>query len=319
MAEPVGRPNRVVVCLGGNALGSTPEELQHCIAETTPALLRLIDLGNEIIITHGNGPQVGWMQKAFAIAHMADPEIPDLPLPDCGAVTQGYIGYYLQQGLENEIRREGKPWHVATVITQIEVDKDDPSFKHPVKPIGEFYTEDQADMARLLDPSLIFMEDSGRGYRRAVASPMPLRIIETPSIMNLLDSGYIVLACGGGGIPVVEDEHGLLHGVNAVLDKDLGGEILAEECDADVLFLLTQVNHVSINFGKPDQIDLSDLSVADAKRYLAEGQFGKGSMEPKVEAAVRFAESKPGRVAIIGALERAPEIMRGQSGTHIHL
>ena len=314
----------LVIAIGGNAIlkegqkGTAEEQFENVMACCAP-IVDLYERGYRIVLVHGNGPQVGWMQKAFAIAHMADPEIPDLPLPDCGAVTQGYIGYYLQQGLENEIRREGKPWHVATVITQIEVDKDDPSFKHPVKPIGEFYTEDQADMARLLDPSLIFMEDSGRGYRRAVASPMPLRIIETPSIMNLLDSSYIVLACGGGGIPVVEDEHGLLHGVNAVLDKDLGGEILAEECDADVLFLLTQVNHVSINFGKPDQIDLSDLSVADAKRYLAEGQFGKGSMEPKVEAAVRFAESKPGRVAIIGALERAPEIMRGQSGTHIHL
>ena len=319
MAQPVGKAERIVVALGGNALGDTPEELAGRIAETTPSLCRLIAMGSEVIITHGNGPQVGWMQKAFAYAHMTDPFIPDLTFPDCGAVTQGYIGYHLQQGMVNEIARQGRDWHVATVITQIVVDPDDPSFKNPVKPVGEFYTKDQADMAMRIDPSLIFMEDSGRGYRRAVASPMPLSIVETPSILNLLDNGYIVIACGGGGIPVVKNADGTYHGVEAVLDKDLGGEILAEECDADVLFLLTQVNHVSINFGKPDQIDLSDLPVAKAKEYLAQGQFGKGSMEPKVEAAVRFAESKPGRVAIIGALENAPLIMKGESGTHIHL
>ena len=319
MAQPVGMRERIVIALGGNALGDTPEELQGRIAEATPSLIRLIELGNEIIVTHGNGPQVGWMQKAFAYAHMTDPFIPDLTLPDCGAVTQGYIGYHLQQGLVNEIARQGKNFEVASVITQIVVDENDPSFQNPVKPIGEFYTKDQADMACQINPDLLFMEDSGRGYRRAVASPMPLTIVETPSIMNLLDNGYVVIACGGGGIPVVQNEDGTYRGVEAVLNKDLGGEILAEECDADVLFLLTQVNHVAINFGKPDQIDLSDLTVADAKRYLANGEFGKGSMEPKVEAAVRFAESKPGRVAIIGALENAELIMKDESGTHIHL
>ncbi len=313
-----GKPDRIVVALGGNALGDNPSEQMERIDVAAPALLGLIELGNEIVITHGNGPQVGMIQKSFATANDINREIPAMDLPECGAMSQGYIGYHLQKGLGNEIRRQGKPWHVATIVTEVEVDKNDPAFENPTKPIGQFLTEEQAAAQKAENPTWQFMEDSGRGYRRVVASPAPKSIVEIGSIRHLLDEEYIVIACGGGGIPVVEEDNALV-GVGAVIDKDLAGELLAEDCDAEKLILLTAVDHVAINFGKPDQQDLEDITVEEAEKYLAEGQFGKGSMEPKVKAAVKFAKSRPGRVAIIGSLEKAPEAMKGTSGTRIHM
>ena len=273
MSKPLGKPDRIVVALGGNALGNNPVEQIEAVSNTAHALLGLIEQGNEIIITHGNGPQVGMIQNAFAAAHDAI-GTPEMPLPECGAMSQGYIGYHLQQGIGREMHKRYKRWHAATVVTQIECDPDDPAFKNPTKPIG----------------------------------------------LNLLDNEFIVIACGGGGIPVVRDyeNKGCYKGVPAVIDKDLGGELLAEDCDADVLFLLTAVEHVAINFGKPNQEELEDLTADEAERLADEGQFGKGSMEPKVRAAIKFARSRKGRTCIIGALDKAAETMAGLSGTRIH-
>ncbi|WP_019239420.1 MULTISPECIES: carbamate kinase [Enorma] len=319
MSKPLGKPERIVVALGGNALGNTPEEQIERVNNAAHALLGLIEQGNEIIITHGNGPQVGMIQNAFAAAHDAI-GTPAMDLPECGAMSQGYIGYHLQQGIGREMHKRYKRWHVATVVTQIEVDPDDPSFQNPTKPIGSFYTEEQAKEIMAAEPDKVFVDDSGRGWRRVVASPEPKKIVEAPSILNLLDNEFIVIACGGGGIPVVRDydDKGCYKGVAAVIDKDAGGELLAEDCQADVLFLLTAVEHVAINFGKPDQKDLEEITADEAERLADEGQFGKGSMEPKVRAAIKFARSRKGRVCIIGALDKAAETMAGLSGTRIH-
>ncbi len=313
------RPDRVVVALGGNALGNTPKEQIEHVDAAAHALLGLIEQGNEIIITHGNGPQVGMIQNAFAAAHDAI-GTPEMDLPECGAMSQGYIGYHLQQAIGREMHRRYKRWHAATVVTQIEVDPEDPAFENPTKPIGPFLTEEAAKAAMAEDPSKTFVEDSGRGWRRVVASPEPKKIVEAESILNLLDNQFIVIACGGGGIPVVRDwsNKGVYQGVPAVIDKDMAGELLAEDCVAQVLFLLTAVEHVAVNWGTPEQRDLEDISADEAERLANEGQFGKGSMEPKVRAAIKFVRSGKDRVAVIGALEKASETMAGLSGTRIH-
>ena len=312
--------NRVVIALGGNALGDTPEEQISRVRAAAPTLLDIIKQGNEIIITHGNGPQVGMIQKAFAFASEADAKIPAMDLPECGAMSQGYIGYHLQQAIGVALHKSYKRWHVASIVTQTEVDPEDPAFANPTKPIGAFLTKEQAEAEMAEHPEMTFVEDSGRGWRRVVASPEPKKIVEAPSILNLLDNQFIVIATGGGGIPVVRDysDKGAYKGIAAVIDKDMGAELLAEDCRADVLILLTAVDHVAINFGKPDQVELEDLTVEQPEEYLEQGQFGKGSMEPKVRAAVRFAKSLPGRVCIIGSLEKAAEAVAGLSGTRIH-
>ena len=319
MSKPLGKPDRIVVALGGNALGNNPVEQIEAVSNTAHALLGLIEQGNEIIITHGNGPQVGMIQNAFAAAHDAI-GTPEMPLPECGAMSQGYIGYHLQQGIGREMHKRYKRWHAATVVTQIECDPDDPAFKNPTKPIGPFYTEEQAKEFMAEDPSKVFVEDSGRGWRRVVASPDPKKIVEADSILNLLDNEFIVIACGGGGIPVVRDyeNKGCYKGVPAVIDKDFASECMAEQLDADMLIILTAVEKVAINFNKPDQKGLDDLTPAQAKVYMDENQFAKGSMLPKVQAAVKFAESKPGRTALITLLEKAKDGIAGKTGTRIH-
>ncbi|MBE6469617.1 MAG: carbamate kinase [Coriobacteriaceae bacterium] len=318
MSKPIGKPDRIVVALGGNALGDTPEEQIEKVGNAAHALLGLIEQGNEIIITHGNGPQVGMIQNAFAAAHDSI-GAPAMDLPECGAMSQGYIGYHLQQGIGREMHRRYKRWHAATVVTQIECDPDDPAFANPTKPIGPFYTEGQAREIMAENPDMTFVEDSGRGWRRVVASPEPKKIVEADSILNLLDNEFIVIACGGGGIPVVRDYNnkGCYKGVAAVIDKDMGGELLAEDCGADVLFLLTAVEHVAVNFGRPDQVELEEIAADEAERLADEGQFGKGSMEPKVRAAIKFARSRKGRICIIGSLDKAAETMAGLSGTRV--
>ena len=311
---------RIVIALGGNALGKNLPEQMEAVQHTARAIVDLIEQGNEVIVVHGNGPQVGMIANAMTELTRSDPQkyIP-CPLSVCGAMSQGYIGYDLQNALREEMERRGITRGVATVLTQVEVDPEDPAFKNPTKPIGPFYTEEQAKQIMAEDPEMIFVEDSGRGWRRVVASPEPKKIVEADSILNLLDNEFIVIACGGGGIPVVRDyeNKGCYNGVPAVIDKDLGGELLAEDCSADVLFLLTAVEHVAINFGKPDQQELEELTADEAERLADEGQFGKGSMEPKVRAAIKFARSRKGRTCIIGALDKAAETMAGLSGTRI--
>lgn len=320
MAYEKGNGKTAVIALGGNALGNTPQEQLELVQNTAKHIVDMIQDGTNVVVSHGNGPQVGMINNAFAYAAANDDKTPDMPFPEAGAMSQGYIGYHLQQGIGREMHKRYKRWHAATVVTQIECDPDDPAFKNPTKPIGPFYTEEQAKEFMAEDPSKVFVEDSGRGWRRVVASPDPKKIVEADSILNLLDNEFIVIACGGGGIPVVRDyeNKGCYKGVPAVIDKDLGGELLAEDCDADVLFLLTAVEHVAINFGKPNQEELEDLTADEAERLADEGQFGKGSMEPKVRAAIKFARSRKGRTCIIGALDKAAETMAGLSGTRIH-
>ena len=310
-------PDRVVIALGGNALGDTPEEQIKRVRDAAPTLLKVIEMGNEIIITHGNGPQVGMIQNAFATANGVDPKYPKIDLPECGAMSQGYIGYDIQNKLREELLDRGIKKDVTSVLTQVLVDPDDPAFDHPTKPIGPFLTKEEAEAKKKLR-NHVFIEDAGRGYRRVVASPEPKAIIEIDTIRTLADAGHIVIAAGGGGIPVTKAENNHLKGSPAVIDKDRASELLAEELDADFLIILTAVENAMINYKKPGEKKLGDITAEEAKKYIAEGQFAPGSMLPKVEAAVKFAESKPGRVALITLLEKAKDGINGKTGTRIH-
>ncbi len=306
-----------MVALGGNALGNTPEEQKRRIEESSAALIDLISGGWEIIVTHGNGPQVGMLHLAFSEGAANDPHIAAMPLGECTAMSQGYIGYHLQAGLTRELRRRGMPWEVATVVTRVEVSREDSAFLHPSKPIGAFYEEKEMQRIKSEDPTACFKENAGRGYRRVVASPKPQHIVELRSIRNLLDNEFVVIACGGGGIPVLKQGEGDYLGVEAVIDKDLAAEKLAEEIGADALFILTAVDRVCLDFGTERQRELSHMSIEEAERYCAEGHFAAGSMLPKVQAAIAFAKSGEGRRAVIASLEKAADALAGRSGTII--
>ena len=309
---------RVVIALGGNALGNNLPEQMIAVKQTARAIVDLIEEGHEVIIAHGNGPQVGMIQSAMTELTKMDPvKYPLCPLPVCVAMSQGYIGYDLQNVIGEELDRRGLGIHCATVLTQVAVNPADPAFQHPTKPIGAFMTEEEAKKLAA-EKGIDVAEDAGRGWRQVVASPKPVEIVEIETVRALMNAKHAVIAAGGGGIPVVWEDKYHLKGVPAVIDKDLGGELLAEDCDADVLFLLTAVEHVAINFGKPNQEELEDLTADEAERLADEGQFGKGSMEPKVRAAIKFARSRKGRTCIIGALDKAAETMAGLSGTRIH-
>ncbi len=310
---------RIVVALGGNALGNDAEEQQKMIDNATPSLIALIKQKHEIIFSHGNGPQVGMINLAFDKASQINDKVAPMDLAECTAMSQGYIGYHLQKGIGKQLRQEGLPGLAATVITQVEVDINDPAFKTPTKPIGGFYDEATAQKLMGENPGMTFSEDAGRGWRRMVASPQPVDIVEKESIISLLDNGFFVIACGGGGVPVIRDENGDYQGVSAVIDKDLSSAKLAETVDADYLYILTAVDRVAINFGKPDQQELAEMTVAQAEQYCQEGHFAPGSMLPKVRAAIQFASSKKGRQALIASLEKAPLAMQGASGTVIHM
>ena len=309
---------RIVIALGGNALGKNLPEQMAAVKKTAKAIVDLIQEGDEVVIAHGNGPQVGMIQNAMAELVRSDPDryIP-CPLSVCVAMSQGYIGYDLQNAIREEMLDRGIDLGVATVLTQVEVDPDDPAFQHPTKPIGSFLTQEEADqLVRERDYEVI--EDAGRGYRRVVASPMPVSIIEIGTIRSLVETDHIVVACGGGGIPVFRTEGHHLKGAAAVIDKDFAAECLAEQLDADRLLILTAVEKVAIHFGKEDQKDLSEMSCEEAEQYLADGEFAPGSMQPKIEAAVRFARSGRGRKALITLLERAAEGIAGKTGTVIY-
>lgn len=310
--------SRIVIALGGNALGNNAEEQQRMIDDAAPSLIGLIKQGHEIIVSHGNGPQVGMINLAFDTASRQTDKIAKMELPECTAMSQGYIGYHLQKGILKELRRVGMPWHVATVVTQVEVDVNDPAFTHPSKPIGAFYDEETAKNLMREHPELVFAEDAGRGWRRMVPSPKPVGIVERDSILNLLDHEFIVIACGGGGIPVIKDADGNYRGVPAVIDKDFASAELAGAVGAQYLFILTAVDKVAVNWGKANQQNLDEMTVAQAEAYCEEGQFAAGSMLPKVQAAIRFVKSGKDRRAVIASLEKAPLAMRGLSGTMIH-
>jgi len=306
-----------VIALGGNALGNTLPEQMIAVQKTAKAIADLIEEGDDVVIAHGNGPQVGMIHKAMAELTRSDPKkyIP-CPLSVCVAMSQGYIGYDLQNALREELLDRGISKGVATVLTQVVVDRDDPAFQHPTKPIGSFMTKEEADRL-VAERGYDVVEDAGRGYRRVVASPLPKGIVEISTVHALVDAGLVVVACGGGGIPVFTTEGHHLKGAAAVIDKDFASELLAEQLDADVLIILTAVEKVAVNYGKPDQQWLSSLTPDDARRYAGEGQFAPGSMLPKVQAAVKFAESKPGRSALITLLEKAKDGIAGKTGTVI--
>ena len=308
---------RIVIALGGNALGNNLPEQMVAVKQTAKAIADLIQTGNQVVIAHGNGPQVGMIQKAMAELTRSDPEkyIP-CPLSVCVAMSQGYIGYDLQNGLREELLDRGIKKGVSTVLTQVEVDPADPAFQNPTKPIGAFMTKEEADKL-VAERGYDVIEDSGRGYRRVVASPKPVSIVEIESIRDMVDAGLVVVACGGGGIPVFQTEGHHLKGAAAVIDKDFASCTLAQQLDADMLIILTAVEKVAVNFGKPDQKWLDSLTPEEARKYMGEGQFAPGSMLPKVQAAVEFAESKPGRSALITLLEKAKDGIEGKTGTVI--
>ena len=303
----------VVIALGGNALQAVgmpaTAENQLQVAEATAEhIVDILEAGYTLAMAHGNGPQVGRIVL----------DNPAMPFDVCGAMSQGYIGYHLQQAMGKVLKTRGVEKNVATVVTQVVVDQNDPKFQNPSKPIGAFYTEEEAK-ALAEEKGWTVKEDAGRGWRRVVASPVPVEIVEIDAVKQLMAAGLVPITVGGGGIPVIRKADGTLEGTAAVIDKDLASEKLAEDIDADVLLILTAVESVSINFRKPDQKDLDKVTVAEVKEYMAQGHFAPGSMLPKMEAAVRFAESKAGRRAVITSLDKAVEALNGTAGTTITL
>ena len=307
---------RIVIALGGNALGKNLPEQYLAVQETSKAIADLIEAGNEVIISHGNGPQVGMINNAMAAYSKTEPSHPAItPLSVCVAMSQAYIGYDLQNALKEELLNRGIKKNVATVITQVRVDENDPAFEHPTKPIGQFMTKEEADAA-VSSSGIQVTEDAGRGYRRVVASPKPAEIIEIDTVKDLLNAGEGVIASGGGGIPVIRQGNHL-KGVGAVIDKDFASCLLAQQLNADFLIILTAVEKVALRFGTPEETWLDDISVEDAKQYMEEGHFAPGSMLPKVQAAVEFAESGEGRTALITLLQKAKDGVNGTTGTRI--
>ena len=305
---------KIVLALGGNALGDSLAEQMVAVQTTASAIVDLIEQGHQVIVTHGNGPQVGMINVAFEAASKTSANSPVLPMSVCVALSQGYIGYDLQNALREELLNRGINKPVTTLITQVVVDGKDPAFIDPSKPIGSFFSKEEADV--MIAKGVQMKEDAGRGYRLVVASPKPIDIVEKATVRTLMEAGQVVITAGGGGIPVtVEGNH--LKGASAVVDKDFASAKLAELIDADMLIILTAVEKVAINFGKPNEQWLANLSIADAQRYIGEGHFAKGSMLPKVEAALSFATSRAGRKSLITMLSKAKEGIEGKTGTVI--
>ena len=308
---------RIVIALGGNALGKNLPEQMIAVKQTVKAIADLIEEGHQVVIAHGNGPQVGMINTAMTTLSREDSRHPMAPMSVCTAMSQGYIGYDLQNALREELLDRGIVKPVATVLTQVEVDPDDPAFLNPTKPIGAFMTESEAEEMRRRGNAV--MEDAGRGWRRCVASPLPKAIVEIDTIRAVMEASHVVIACGGGGIPVYRENGNHLKGAGAVIDKDFASECMAEALDADMLIILTAVEKVAINYRKENEQWLSHLTPAEAKKFEAEGQFAPGSMLPKVQAAVKFAESKPGRTALITLLEKARDGIAGKTGTAVSM
>ena len=304
---------RIVLALGGNALGENLKEQMEAVKITALAIADLVEAGHEVVVVHGNGPQVGMINLAMDQASKATPKIGHIPLTTCVAMSQGYIGFDLQNALREELLNRGIQKPVATLVTQTLVEENDEAFKNPTKPIGSFYTE--AEAKEMQASGIAMAEDAGRGWRRVVASPKPVGIVEFDTIETLLKAGHIPIAAGGGGIPVKRATGNRLEGMPAVVDKDFASAALGEALNADMLVILTAVEKAAINFGKPDQKWLDELTVPEAQKYAAEGHFAKGSMLPKVEASIRFVSSKPGRRALITMLSKAKEALEGKTGT----
>ena len=308
---------KIVVALGGNALQSgkseaTAEAQLAVVKETCERIADLSEKGYEVAVVHGNGPQVG---RILLASETAKDVTPAMPFDVCGAMSQGYIGYHLQQALRFALAKRGKDIPVVTLLTQMVVDQKDPAFQNPTKPIGPFYSEAEAkELAESKGYSM--KEDAGRGWRRVVPSPIPTKIVELDSVKKLWDS-TIVITCGGGGIPVLENENGDLEGTAAVIDKDFAAELLAENVGADALMILTEVEKVAINFNKPNQENIGHMTYAEAEKHCQDGQFAPGSMLPKVQAAMKFVKANPDKKAIITSLAKAIDALEGKTGTVI--
>ena len=307
---------RIVVALGGNALGNTPEEQLELVRHTAKTIVDLSEAGYEVIVGHGNGPQVGMINLAMEFSSTKGGNTPYMPFPECGAMSQGYIGYHLPQAIQRELKARNIQKECASVITQVGVDADDPGFKNPTKPVGSFYSKEEADKIAK-EKGFIFVEDSGRGYRRVVPSPIPKRIVELKVVEQLVKNGDIVITVGGGGIPVVETADGL-QGVAAVIDKDRSSALLAQDIGADKLIILTAVDRVCINFNKPDQKELPTMTLSEAEKYIGEKQFAPGSMLPKVQSCMEFVKNNThGGQALITSLQKAALALKGETGTVI--
>ena len=309
--------SKIVIALGGNALQTkksapTAEAQLAVVRKTCEYIAQISASGYELAVVHGNGPQVG---RIIQVSEVAKDLVPLMPYDVCGAMSQGYIGYHIQQALRYALAKRNLNIPVVTLLTQMVVEPDDPAFRNPTKPIGGFCTKEEAEML-MQNSGYIMREDAGRGWRRVVASPMPRKIVEIGEVKKLWDD-TIVITCGGGGIPVIEKPDGTLEGIAAVIDKDFAAELLAEQVDADVLLILTEVEKVALNWGRPNQQDLSHLSLADAARYVEEGHFAPGSMLPKIQAAMKFVRSNPSKKAIITSLDKAIEALEGKTGTTV--
>jgi carbamate kinase len=313
----MGTGKKIVLALGGNALQTkdsppTAQAQRAVVEHTCGHIAQLSAQGYELAIVHGNGPQVG---RILLTSETARDVVPPMPFDVCGAMSQGYIGYHIQQALRYALARQNLDIPVVTLVTQMVVDPHDPAFAHTTKPIGPFYTQTEAQ-ALAAQEGYTVGEDAGRGWRRLVPSPLPQRIVELSPIQKLWDDA-IVITCGGGGVPVMEKPDGTLEGVAAVIDKDFAAALLAEEVQADVLMILTEVEQVCLHWGKSNQQPLSHLTLAQAAQYVEQGQFAPGSMLPKVEAAMKFVRSHPDKTAIITALDKAQEALAGRTGTHV--
>lgn len=306
--------SKIVIALGGNALGKNPSEQLELLAKVSKVIVKLVSDGNDVVLTHGNGPQVGQIVLAMDYASKGDAKTPDMPFAECGSMSQGYIGYQMQQSIQNELKRVGLKKDCVSLITQVLVDENDSAFSNPTKPIGMFYTKEQA-LEIEKEKGYQFIEDSGRGFRRVVPSPIPKAIIEKNVISELLLKGNIVIAVGGGGIPVINTENGL-KGIAAVIDKDRSASLLAKEIDADILLILTAVDKVCLNYNTDHVRELDLITLDDAYKYIEENQFAKGSMLPKIEACIDFVKDN-NKIAIISSLERASDALNNKNGTVI--
>ena len=306
---------KIVVALGGNALGHNPEDQITKVKKAVKPIVELVEQGNEVILAHGNGPQVGMINLSFEISSKNSEKNPDMPFPECGAMSQGYIGYHLQNALLTELKDKGLKQQVATIVTQVEVDKDDEAFKNPTKPIGQFYDLETANIFTK-EKGYKMIEDASRGYRRVVASPKPINIVELDIIKTLVKAGHLVITVGGGGIPVIKKDNQFI-GVPAVIDKDFASAKLADLLDVDMLVILTAVNKVKINFNTPEEKDLDHITLKEIDKLIEKGHFLKGSMLPKIEAAKAFVSGKKHRTAIIASLDEAKEALLGHTGTRI--
>lgn len=310
-----GEGPSVVIALGGNALGNTPQEQLELVKNTAKNIVDMVGEGVNVVVSHGNGPQVGMINNAFAYASSHDGKTPEMPFPEAGAMSQGYIGYQLSQAILGELKKRGIMRSTANVVTQTVVYPDDPAFENPTKPVGAFMSEEEAK-AKAAETGWTFKEDSGRGWRQVVASPKPQRIVEFDAVKDLMDAGYIVISTGGGGVPVFEQNDSYV-GVPAVIDKDRSSALLAAGFKADMLVILTAVEKVCINFNKPDQKEIDTMTVSEAKEYIKQGQFAPGSMLPKIEACLEYIEGHPEGVALVTSLECAAAGLDGKTGTRI--